>query len=513
MSDAFDALRREIEEMRRTGRTLAEGLLDLSLAHASPEVAQAMWYCAVPRWFNLEIIRELRPSQPSGLSDQTILDHLLQLPFVREYAPFGYVYEQATRRSLLERWRRDDPDSFVAWNRRAQQYFAQRLRTTTTSRMAGRAGRYVLSESDRSLFQRELMVHKLIVDPEAGFQSFQDLFRLAERSRQYSEMQALLSEVKSEAPYLSNYRRIYLDYYGGVLALHSGRPDDARRIFRGLLPLTGPSHLQSKLFYRMGELAVTDGQNQDAIMWYQRCLETCKLANCHPWETARVLRDLGSTYMSLSDWRQAESCYLRSLDEWQRLGDQLGVVETYNDLGTLYLKQHKSGKALKCYQQSLARLQNSPDQWRIARIYNNLGNYYFTQKQWEQALDYFRRSLEVKSRLSDTYGIGATNYNIANVYLSQGRDLGTTRPLPKKAEDIFRQAAMHFELSLRDFRLAGDRSIIAQTLYYLASTRRLLGEREIALRYIDEAMSLYRSLGGNEAIRAQELRQKIVASA
>ncbi len=120
MSDAFDALRREIEEMRRTGRTLAEGLLDLSLAHASPEVAQAMWYCAVPRWFNLEIIRELRPSQPSGLSDQTILDHLLQLPFVREYAPFGYVYEQATRRSLLERWRRDDPDSFVAWNRRAQ---------------------------------------------------------------------------------------------------------------------------------------------------------------------------------------------------------------------------------------------------------------------------------------------------------------------------------------------------------------------------------------------------------
>lgn len=514
MSDAIEALRREVEEMRKTGRTASEVVLDLSLAHASPEVAQAVWYCAVSRWFNLEVIRAMRPSQSPGVSDQTILNHLLQLPFVREYAPFGYVYDQATRRSLLERWRRNDPASFVAWNRRAQQYFAQRLRTTTTSRMQGNPGRHVvlLSESDRRLFQRELMVHKLIVDPEAGFQSFQDLFRLAERSRQYSEMQALLSEVKSEAPYLSDYRRIYLEYYGGVLALRSGRYDDARRTFMGLLPLTGPSHLQSKLFYRMGELAAIDGQNQDAIMWYQRCLETCKLASCHPWETARVLRDLGSTYMNLSDWRQAESYYLRSLDEWQRIGDQLGVVETYNDLGTLYLKQHKSGKALKCYQQSLARLQNSPDQWRIARIYNNLGNYYFTQKQWAQALDYFQRSLDVKSRLADTFGIGATHYNIANVYLDQGRELGTTRPLSRKAEDIFRQAAEHYELSLWSFRLAGDRPVIAQTLYYLASTRRLLGEREIALRCVEEALSLYRSLGSEETARAEELRTKILAS-
>lgn len=514
MSEAIEALRREIEEMRQAGRTTADTVLDLSLAHASPEVAQAVWYCAVPRWFNLEIIRAMRSSSSASMPAEALLSQLLQMPFVREYAPLGYVYQQTVRHSLLVRWRREDGASFVAWNRRAQRYFTQRLRITTTSRLQASAGRraVVVSESDHNLFLRERMYHTLIVDPEVGFQGFQDLFRNAERSRQFGEMQALLKEVKSEAPYLSEYRRIYLDYYAGVLALRSGRADDARRTFVDLLPLIGPSHLQSKLFYRLGELDVIDGKQREAVGWYQRCLEACKPAHCHSWEVARVLRDLGNAHTGLGDFRQAENCYRRSLEEWQRINDELGIVETYNDLGTMYLKQHKHNKALECYQESLARLQNSPDQWRVARIYNNLGNYYFTQKRWDQALDYFQRSLLRKAQQGDLYGVGATNYNIANVYLEQGRGFGTTRPLSKQAEGFFRKAATYYEESLRHFRLVGDRSSIAQTLYYLASTQRLLGERDAALRAADEAVAMYRGWSSEESARAEELRAKILAS-
>jgi len=514
MSEAIEALQREVEEMRQTGRTPAEVVLDLSLTHASPEVAQAVWYCAVPRWFNLEIIRAMRSSSSASMPAEMLLSQLLQMPFMREYAPLGYVYQQTVRHSLLERWRREDEASFVAWNRRAQRYFTQRLRSTTTSRLQASAGKHavILSESDHNLFQREQMYHTLVVDPEAGFQGFQALFRNAERNRQFGEMQALLMEVKSETPHMSDYRRIYLDYYAGVLALRSGRVDDARRTFTSLLPLIGPSHLQSKIFYRMGELEVLGGKHQDAIAWYQRCLETCKSADCHPWEIARVLRDLGNAQTGLGDFRQAEHCYRRSLEEWQRIPDEMGIIETYNDLGTMYLKQHKPGKALECYNQSLARLQNSPDQWRVARIYNNLGNYYLTQKRWDQALDHFQRSLLLKTQQGDLFGIGATNYNIANVYLEQARRFGTTRPLSNQAEGFFRKAATHYEESLHSFRLVGDRPSIAQTLYYLASTRHLLGERDVALRAIDEAVTLYRSWNSEEAARAEALRAKILAS-
>ncbi|MEI2692345.1 MAG: hypothetical protein V9H69_22580 [Anaerolineae bacterium] len=291
MSEAIEALRREVEEMRQTGRTPAEVVLDLSLVHASPEVAQAVWYCAVPRWFNLEIIQTMRSSSSGSMPDQALLSQLLQMPFVRDYAPLGYVYQQTTRHALLERWRREDVASFVAWNWRAQRYFSQRLRSTTTSRLQASAGKHavILSESDHNLFQRERMYHTLVVDPEAGFQGFQDLFRQAERNRQFDEMRALLMEVQSEGPYLSEYRRVYVDYYGGVLALRSGRVDDARSTFTSLLPLTGPSHLQSKIFYRMGELEMMRGTHREAIAWYQRCLETCGPAHCHPWEIARVL--------------------------------------------------------------------------------------------------------------------------------------------------------------------------------------------------------------------------------
>lgn len=515
MSDAVQALRREVDDMRKFGRTPSEVVLELTLVHARPELAQTIWYCAIPRWFNLEIIKALRSRGDTDTSPQNLLNELLDLPFVRDYPPFGYAYSAPARQLLLERWRTEDPSSYISWNRRAQSYFERRLRTTTTSRLLPHAvkGAVVLSETDRNMFLRELNYHTLIVDPEKGFQEFQVLFRAAERSRQFSEMRALLSEVESHTSNLSGYRQIYVRYYDGVLSLRMGQLDRATAIFTALLSQIGPSRLQSKLYYRMGELSVAKDATDEALSWYERCLAACGAVNCHPWEFARVLRDLGSVYQDHQDWDRAEQLFLRSLDEWQRIGDDLGVIETYNDLGTLYLNQKRPNKALKCYQESLKRLEVSSDQWRIARIYNNLGNYYADQKQWDQAVQYFNRSLEVKSHLGDTFGVGASYYNLGNVYLGQGREQGSTQPLTKKAEALLAKATECYEISLRNFQLVGDRPILAQTLYYLASTYRVLGLRERALQCIDDAIGLYRSLRSEDLVRAEELRIKLISSA
>jgi hypothetical protein len=81
-------------------------LLDEIMARAKPDVAEAIRFCAIPHWFNEEIIAWLRgeglnPSQRS----REILAALTELTFVGPYHDLGWAYHENVRDLLLRRWR------------------------------------------------------------------------------------------------------------------------------------------------------------------------------------------------------------------------------------------------------------------------------------------------------------------------------------------------------------------------------------------------------------------------
>jgi len=68
-------------------------ILDEIMARAEPDVAEAIRFCAIPHWFNEEIIAWLRgeglkPSQRS----REILAALTELTFVGPYHDRGWAY-------------------------------------------------------------------------------------------------------------------------------------------------------------------------------------------------------------------------------------------------------------------------------------------------------------------------------------------------------------------------------------------------------------------------------------
>src|SRR4051794_3390519 len=71
----------------------------------SPELADAIRYCAIPRRFDAEIIGALRDAPRDRDGNKRILDQVIEHSFVLPRAPDGFVYHDNVRDVLIKDWR------------------------------------------------------------------------------------------------------------------------------------------------------------------------------------------------------------------------------------------------------------------------------------------------------------------------------------------------------------------------------------------------------------------------
>ena len=84
-------------------------------------------------------------------------------------------------------------------------------------------------------------------------------------------------------------------------------------------------------YARAGEIFEKYGWNEsNAILWY----------------------NLGETWLDEGDLKQAEACYLRSLEYARASGDSLQISSPLKGLGALYLQQGKTRRALRCLREA-----------------------------------------------------------------------------------------------------------------------------------------------------------------
>lgn len=128
-------------------------LLDMSLAALPPEMQEAVTVAAVPHWVDGRFFDAL-----FGEDATNLYINLALLSFVEQVPTQGYAIHERTRRQLLNRLWRQDPDQFRQLSSRAAAYCAERA-----------------AETDDSDWQAEQVYHRLVSDPDQGIADLRQL--------------------------------------------------------------------------------------------------------------------------------------------------------------------------------------------------------------------------------------------------------------------------------------------------------------------------------------------------
>lgn len=92
-----------------------------------PELAEMVRACAIPTFFDTEVIGVLRNKPDEKTRNQFILDELLPLSFILERKEGGYYYRHAARDLILKDWELErHRDSYHKYRLRLIAFFQQR---------------------------------------------------------------------------------------------------------------------------------------------------------------------------------------------------------------------------------------------------------------------------------------------------------------------------------------------------------------------------------------------------
>jgi len=346
MSERLERITPEMSEEEALGL-----ILDELMARAEPDVAEAIRFCAIPHWFNEEILAWLRGEgrEPSQRTRE-ILAALTELTFVGPYHDRGYAYHENVRDLLVRRWRQENAERFRELSGVAAAYYADKLEEVETS------------EEQRAEWQREEMYHLLVAEEERGFDLFVSMFNRARDFYQLSTCYLLLGLAEEQKGNLSSDNQLWLRYGNGQVACISALWDEALEIWETLETEDLPEYLEGTLTNDLGFVYRNKGEWDKAIEYYQRSLEIKeKVGDEHGMST--TFNNLGSVYQDKGEWDKAIEYYQRSLEIGRKLGDIHGVANSCYNIGMLYCEQGKHNAAIPLFEESLTILRKVGDEY------------------------------------------------------------------------------------------------------------------------------------------------------
>jgi tetratricopeptide (TPR) repeat protein len=381
-------------------------ILDEIIARAEPDVAEALRLCAIPHWFNEEIIAWLRGEGREPLQRaRKILAKLTELTFVAPYHDHGYAYHENVRNLLLHRWRREKAKRFQRLSGGVAAYYADKLRGEkswlgrTVDRVRRALGRErAATNEQRNEWRREAMYHLLVADEEQGFDLFNSMFNRARQFRQLSTCDLLLGLAEEQKSDLSSDNQVRLRLYRGQVAYDSALWDEALRTFKALEREDLPQTLTGTLANELGLLYKAMGKWDKAIEYYQRSLALCeKVGNERGMAT--TFNNLGTAYRDRRKWDQAVEYYQRSLTIYRKVGDEHGTAITLSSLGMMYQHKGEWDKAIEYYQRSLAIYEKVGDEVNAVTTMRNIALLYEGMERYGDAVELLERIVRIDERV------------------------------------------------------------------------------------------------------------------
>ncbi|QKG84461.1 helix-turn-helix transcriptional regulator [Kroppenstedtia pulmonis] len=176
-----------------------------------------------------------------------------------------------------------------------------------------------------------------------------------------------------------------------------GRPIEALKVVQdswNFLPKIEQIEVILGFYWLRAELLRHTGLYQDAIHYAKEGLEKARFNHeyCRQFDLWTVL---GSTYMALKEWDQAESCFELALKLKDRFPNGEILTSAYARLGILYMYQKKWNEAKDAILKAIQKGEEFNDAPRLAYAFIVMGHYYQKRKEFNEAITYYQRSLDL----------------------------------------------------------------------------------------------------------------------
>jgi tetratricopeptide (TPR) repeat protein len=186
-----------------------------------------------------------------------------------------------------------------------------------------------------------------------------------------------------------------------------------------------------------------------------------------------------------SEYLLALDYSLKSLQEFEELGDKMGMAKILGDIGVIYWFQADYPNALKYYLDALRIDEELHIKNETAATLCNIGIVYNSLEDYPKALDYMLRGNKIDEELGNKSGVAANLGNIGELYMNLS---DTTKAL----ENLLK--------SLKFYEEAGDKNGIARNLGNIGTIYTNKKEYSKALENELKALQLFEKLGDKNGI-------------
>ncbi|MCF8275389.1 MAG: tetratricopeptide repeat protein [Flavobacteriales bacterium] len=265
-----------------------------------------------------------------------------------------------------------------------------------------------------------------------------------------------------------------------------GKDSLAIRIYEEALaiePSSNDSALRANIYGQMGGAHYHLADYDKALTAFFSALELLKSDSLKQ-TRAEILNNIGNVYYFVN-MPEAVKYYEQSLQIHQEMDNLEGIASQLGNLGLIYINTKDYEKAISYSEQSLKYYRSLGNDRSVARSAVNLAYAYKEVGKTGLALRYAKESLEIATRLNVGRAIATSTIMLGNIYF--------------KLED-YGAAIQYYDNGLKMVRELGMRSYEWETMFFLAESYRLTGEKDKALTLYPEVISLKDSINTQELL-------------
>ena len=307
------------------------------LASMKPGQAEVLRRCAIPRWFDLDILAVLRDRDDDA--NERILQQLIQYSFVRELGADRYTYTEDVRALLLDEWR-ERPVELRPVQKRLYSYFEQRMNSTDIDNRATWLREiitYDLMLASTTLAQDRQIDEPLLLLPstidariDRALLRFRALMDNALQGFRLAEAEALLVAAEEQQSILAPKIMHWLRYYRGCLDHMNLTFASAIRELEHLLRIESiDQELRTVATIRLGDVLVETSAWSRAIRVYRTALAMTEL---EVEQQAAAHLGIGDAYNELAinagGWYVSAPATRRAIHGVVRLLRTIGLLPT-----------------------------------------------------------------------------------------------------------------------------------------------------------------------------------------
>lgn len=503
ISRQIRALTDPLIKMRQDTTSAVGGVLVVSvqrvLAEAGPRQADVLRRCAIPHWFDLDVLAMLRERADGNTN---IMEQLRSYSFVRQLDEHRFTYHDEVRQLLLHEWRETRPDELRTLNQRLADYFRERALASAPSRSLPKNLPFMTLSAapvgEWELCEREAIYHRLQADQAQGLRELRQEFDRVEFAHRLADAEALVQltrDVPLDPPGQQLVRYLRARIERAALRLNS-----AARVLNDLRT-DGVTDLQlsAEVDQTLGEVLAETGRWVRAIELYRGSLAYYRQAGMH-YEAAMVMLRIGEAYQEIAlntggwhvpalprsrFWRGLAGLWWRLLAlpfallaalvgpaRW-RLPQPL-VMSSYQNWLLIWTYRRAQG----WYTQAHAAFEAQGEEAGIL----------LTEQRLAQILLLFGYPDEALARLDALLKHPAAEDPYARAWIQRDRASALMH------QGKLSQAQALLKHSLATFREVGDIRREAAVLTLISQNDALQGHAEVALRGYRESLAHYRAL-------------------